>query len=226
MPTTGWLEWYDPTRGFGVIVTATHERFAFDHGSGTEVPAPGAPIVITWKRSRTGHWNVPATVVPWGWVPPPAARSFHLQEWLRGFDAVTGKLRGLTAGMLKRAHGEDLDPWPKKGSARSAWLVLSAIEQSIPGHDAWIRVFDYKEIDDGWLSLPPMVGVRADEIRPQSDRWIGDYFLAACNDRSRTGERLYSLVTESDCYCMIALRPDHCEALVRDGLLAVDQERR
>jgi hypothetical protein len=147
----------------------------------------------------------------------------NLQHWLRGFDAVTGKLNGITAGMLKRAHGEDMDPWPKAGSACSAWLVLAALRQSVPPHEKWIRTFDYKEYEYGWYTVPEMIGVRLDEIPPRRDVDITEYFLAECNARSRTGEHVFSLVTESDCYCMIALRPDHCEVLVRDGYLAVNR---
>jgi hypothetical protein len=225
MPATGRVEWYDKTRGFGVLVTNTGERVGFDGdvwANGGSAAAAGLAVTIEWRRARAGAWNVPALVRAAGSHEP--APTFTVASWIAAVQTITGRLRDVTPAQLAEAS-DDLEPWAERtgedwaygtGTRDDAWKLFSAAATVDSG---WVHHFDHREFDAGFALLPPMVGLSLDDITPQPRRRVEEYFLRECNRKARGPERLFSLHTGGDNYVVVALPPADVERLAAEGYL-------
>ncbi len=231
MPVRGNVEWFDRSRGFGVLITTTNERVAFNgevYTRAAQGADAGAPVDLVWKRARAGAWNVPAAVTQVGYKPAAPPPSFSLAAWLAGFQERSTKLKGMTRARLVAASDSDLEPWVVSdgathrfgsGTRDDAWLIFDVLGE-LPPHERWIRSFDYKDFDGGFALLPAMVGLTLDDLLATGAAL--DDFIPACNRLARTDERLFSLHTGGDNYMVIAMPSDECARLVDDGYLRLD----
>jgi hypothetical protein len=238
MPTAARIEWFDASRGFGVLVTATDERIGFDADAGSG--NAGDAVTVEWRRAKAGPWNVPARILSATTRPPAAAPTFTLDEWLSGFAKRCSKIRGITKRVLLDGLGDALEPFATsidvdtyelgRGTGEDASAILHAIAhiarfgEGHERHAKWVWSFDYKDLEV-FDELVPALGLAPAAVQAK----LGDNpdvrdILRICNELAPGADRLYSVTTNGDSYVIVALPPAACSRLVDDGYLVIDGE--
>jgi hypothetical protein len=238
MPQTARIEWYDPRRGFGVLVTDAGERVSFD-GEAAGAATSGDAVTVEWRRAKAGPWNVPARIVPLGFVPAPPPPELTLAEWLAGFAQRCSKIRGISQRDLLDGSGDALEPFVVptddghhmgRGTGEDAVVILSAIadlarfEPRFAKHARWVRAFDCKERDE-WTGVAEMIDVDPAAVlrrlRGRGELSLAHDFVPTCNALATGPDRLYCAKTDDDSDVVVALPPDECAELVARGYLVL-----